>query len=402
MKKVTSLALALILITCLILTGCGTSNQAAPAPAEPAAPAAPAADAGTDSAATTTEESNLKIDGKDNWDEIDKLLEAKRIMPEKTGLEVPPSNKDKITIGMVSSALNTQYDLVFAGANEKAASYGDGVVTLLTAGPSSQSANVEQIAIVEAWIQQGVDAICIATVNEEMMQSVYKEAADAGIPIFMFNTPISEVNNPYFVANIGYCQYESGYQFGKYFANKYAGQDLDIVLIHGFLGTHDGERMQGFYDASGAVSQVTAENTTNGRNPNFKVIAEPIGEWVRDASQIAMEGVLQACPHIDIVWSDYDEMSLGALVSIKAAGRQDEMTVYGHDATPDGIAAVQSGDMGGTIDTVSKQMGIECIETIVKYCMEGQDVPKAIYQTPIMWDTENVDQFDESEFVWVK
>ena len=115
--------------------------------------------------------------------------------------------------------------------------------------------------------------------------------------------------------------------------------------------------MEGFFDASGAVSEANPDSTTNGRNPNFKVVAEATGDWARSPAQIAMDAVLQAHSEIDLLWADYDEMALGALVSIKAAGRLDEIKIYGYDNTPDAFASMEAGEMYGTTDTVPEADG---------------------------------------------
>ena len=62
-------------------------------------------------------------------------LLKKRFMPEKTGEEPSPTNKDTLTIGFMPTAMNTHYDIVINGAKEQAASYGEGVVEIIVQAP---------------------------------------------------------------------------------------------------------------------------------------------------------------------------------------------------------------------------------------------------------------------------
>ena len=44
-------------------------------------------------------------------------------------------------------------------------------------------------------------------------------------------------------------------------------------------------------------------------------------------------------------------------------------------------------------------MGIETIKTCVDFCMNGVDVPKAVYQECFVWDLDNMDQFDKDNYL---
>ena len=88
-----------------------------------------------------------------------------------------------------------------------------------------------------------------------------------------------------------------------------------------------------------------------------------------------MENILQSQPEIDAVFAHNDEMALGALEAIKAAGR--DIIVVGFDATDDAVASVEAGDLAATIAQQPDIMGQKAIE-IAQKVDNGEEVEASI------------------------
>jgi len=73
------------------------------------------------------------------------------------------------------------------------------------------------------------------------------------------------------------------------------------------------------------------------------------------------------------VFAHNDEMALGALVAIEAAGRANQIKVIGFDATDDAVRAVREGRMLATVAQQPRLMGALGVETAVKV-LRGETV----------------------------
>jgi inositol transport system substrate-binding protein len=84
-------------------------------------------------------------------------------------------------------------------------------------------------------------------------------------------------------------------------------------------------------------------------HPNTKIVLEQTANWDRAQGLALMENWLASSKHIDAVIAQNDEMALGALSAIQAAGKQNEIRVIGIDAIQDALKAVSEGRLAGTV-----------------------------------------------------
>lgn len=310
---------------------------------------------------------------------------------ERTGLEPPPQQMEgAIRLGFSPTAMNTHYDIVIAGAQQAIRELGEGEIEMIIQAPSGQSGIAEQMNIVETWVNQGIDAIALATANDQAMLPIYEQAAEAGIPIFMFNMPVALSENPYYVANVGYDQYEAGRLMGLYVAETYGSEPTNLAIIEGLPGVHNTQRLEGFMAGLGDTETVT-------------IVASQPGDWVRDRAQTVMENLLTANPGgIDVVWGMYDEMALGALAAIRSRGLGGEIDVLGYDNTPDAYEAILRGEMRATVDTAAKDMGYQLVMAVHDYLRGGEMVPKVINSEIVVWDQSTISEFDTANYVLVE
>ena len=310
---------------------------------------------------------------------------------ERSGLEPAPKNiEGTIRLGFSPTAMNTHYDIVIAGAQQAIKELGGGEIDMIIQAPSGQSGIAEQMNIVETWVNQGIDAIALATANDQAMMPIYKRAAEKGIPIFMFNMPVALSENPYYVANVGYDQYEAGRLMGLYVSETYGSKPTNLAIIEGLPGVHNTERLGGFMKGLGG-------------NSNISIVASQPGDWVRDRGQSVMENLITAKPGgIDVVWGLYDEMALGALAAIRGRGLSDKIDVLGYDNTPDAYDAIVRGEMQATVDTAAKDMGYQLVMAAYDYLRDGKMVPKVINSEIVVWDKSLISEFNTDNYKFVE
>ncbi|ASP21314.1 ribose import binding protein RbsB [Antarctobacter heliothermus] len=104
----------------------------------------------------------------------------------------------------------------------------------------------------------------------------------------------------------------------------------DIVVFRGIPTTIDNERVDAF----------TAAIEGSGIN----VLDMEHGNWNRDDSFTVMQDFLSKYPNIDAVWASDDDMAIGVLAAIEAAGRDDVQFVLGGAGMKEMIKRTADGD----------------------------------------------------------
>jgi ribose transport system substrate-binding protein len=107
--------------------------------------------------------------------------------------------------------------------------------------------------------------------------------------------------------------------------------------------------------------------------PDLEVIARQPAAFDRAEGMTVMENILQGNPEIDAVFAHNDNMALGAMEAIEAAGRSDEIMIVGFDAIDDAREAVTEGNMAATVAQKPALMGEMSVEIAVKV-VNGEEV----------------------------
>ncbi len=204
------------------------------------------------------------------------------VASERSGLEPLPSKKSPpILIGFIPTARNTHYDIVIAGARTAIDELGGtDVIDMVVHFPSHQTAIAEQMAIVERCIELNYHALAICTNDDQAMTPIYKKAAEKGIPVFLFNTPMVSYLNPYHVSNVGYDQREAGRLIGLWLVQHVGDKPTNVAILEGLPGFHNAERLGGFKE--GIAS-----------HENIRIVASQPADWVREKGRVVIDRVFQ-------------------------------------------------------------------------------------------------------------
>ena len=257
-----------------------------------------------------------------------------------------------------------------AQPTEPAASGGDGAITIgltmkfddlwlttlrdaMTAYAESQP-GVELIAVdskedvatqlgqVENFVAQGVDAIIIIPANTDAADPMTKAAQDAGIPLVYVNRIPS--NLPEGVAYVGSDSIQAGIMQAEWLAEQLGGKG-NVVIMNGNLAQE------------AAQKRTEGEKQVFAKFPDINIIREDTGNWSRDQGLALMENWLASGDQIDAVASNNDEMAIGAIQAIEAAGKLGEILVGGVDASPDALQEMDKGRLDVTVFQNAKGQG---------------------------------------------
>ena len=367
------LALLLAAATTISLMGCATSNQK---------PAETAAAAQTQEAKEETKQTEKAEETK-----AEESRETETESTEGVGYAVQPrSIKDRtLKVGLIPVTMNTAYTMTINGAKKQIEDKGLDIELLVQAPSSNTSTITEQGNIMESMIQQGVDAIALATESDNSMLPYLRAAAEADIPVFLFTMTELDKDNIYYVSSIGYDQYNAGLEIGKYVAEHYGDKDVKLAVLEGYAGIVNTMRIDGFKEG------------IQGRD-NIQIVASQTADWTREKGQSVTESILTSNPDINLIFGDYDEMVLGGLVSIKERGLLDQIDTIGYGCTKDGVAAIENNEMTATIDVGEYGTGMDIIDAVNDFCIEGKNVEKVINRPSKVYDKNNIGELDRVIF----
>jgi inositol transport system substrate-binding protein len=132
---------------------------------------------------------------------------------------------------------------------------------------------------------------------------------------------------------------------------------------------------------NGDLAQEAAQKRTEGEKqvfakfPDIKIIREDTGNWSRDQGLSLMENWLASGDQIDAVASNNDEMAIGALQAIEAAGKLGDIIVGGVDASPDALQEMDKGRLNVTVFQNAKGQGDGGIKVAIALA-KGESVEK--------------------------
>jgi ribose transport system substrate-binding protein len=281
------------------------------------------------------------------------------------------SKDGKLKVGLSMNTLNNPFFVAVKEGAEAQAKEDkiDLVVTDAQNDPGKQLADVENL------LQQNIDVLIIDPADSDAIAEGVKKANDAKIPVFTIDR---QSNGGEVITHIGFDALKSGGIAGNFLKDALGGKG-NIVEIQGILGTNVGQfRSKGFNEVVEAT-------------PGFKVVARQAANFDRGQAMKVMEDILQANPKIDGVYAANDEMALGALAAIEAAGRLNEITLIGCDAVDPAIEAIKGGKLEATIAEPPVFLGKEAVKTALKISKKAS-VEKEVILDSTLVTSKNVNE----------
>ena len=224
-----------------------------------------------------------------------------------------------------------------------------------------------QIKAIRSFIQQQVDVIAFSPLVESGWDTVLNEAKDAGIPVVLTDRAVDSVDETLYKSFLGSDFILEGEKAGEWVAAEYADADkVNIVELQGTTGAAPAnDRAEGF-------------RTALADDAKFDIIASQTGDFTRAGGKQVMEAFLKSNPEIDLVYAHNDDMGLGAIEAIEAAGKTagEDIKVVTVDAVKDGMQALADGKINFIVEC-SPLLGEQLVE-IVKTLHDGGSVEKRI------------------------
>ncbi|MEX7471494.1 ABC transporter substrate-binding protein [Mycobacterium adipatum] len=225
-----------------------------------------------------------------------------------------------------------------------------------------------QISAIRSFVQQGVDVIAFSPVVRTGWDAVLLEAKNAGIPVILTDRAVDTQETDVYKTFLGADFVDEGRRAGDWVVGEYASAPgpVNIVQLEGTTGADPAiDRNSGFAEAIAA-------------NPNLRVIASQSGDFTRSGGKQVMEAFLKANPKIDMVFSQNDDMGLGAMEAIEAAGLKpgQDIKIVTIDATHDGMQALADGKFNYIVEC-NPLLGPQLMDLAEKVAA-GESVPERV------------------------
>ncbi|MFJ7310309.1 ribose ABC transporter substrate-binding protein RbsB [Peribacillus frigoritolerans] len=266
--------------------------------------------------------------------------------------EKKDSMKD-VKVGVSISTLNNPFFVSLKDGIEKEAKEKGMKVTVVDA----QDDTAKQISGIEDLILQEVDVLLVNPTDSSAISSAVKDANDAGIPVITIDRSSDEGDIETFIASDNV----AGGEMAAEYLVKELGEKAKVVELEGVSGASaTRERGKGFHNIA---------------DKQLEVLTSQTAEFDRTKGLNVMENILQGNKDIQAVFAHNDEMALGAIEAIKAAGK--DIIVVGFDGNDDALKAVENGELKATIAQQPALIGEEAVNAAEKI-LKGDKVDDTI------------------------
>ena len=280
-------------------------------------------------------------------------------------------NRDHVTtVAMIPKAsADIFWQSVHAGAVKSSMDHG---VRIVWDGPPNETDIATEMQIVETMINRHVDAIALAPSDKSAFKIVVERAAEAHIPVVIYDSGIDTDNYRTFVATDNYLGGEMGAdRLGELLHGK--GQIVMVKTVPG--GASTTAREDGF------------RHELNLKFPNIKILDERYGMASIAQSLTVTENMLTAHPDLDGIFASNESGSSGAAQALRA--RHSKIELVGFDSSPMLLSLMQEGWINSLVIQDPFRMG-ETAFTQAVNALRGEKTEKKIFLPPHLLDMGNL------------
>ena len=245
----------------------------------------------------------------------------------------------------------------------------------------------KQVSDIEDLITQGVDYILLAPNDYEGYETALASAKEAGIPVILLDREANGTPGEDFVTCITSDFIWEGEACGKWLQERKdeKGGKMRIVEVAGTPGASvTRDRAQGLRNIVEA-------------DPDMEIISSQVGDYDRATAEQVTTNVIQSTGgEFDAIYCHDDEMAMGVINALKAAGIQPTEDVYvlGIDGTQNAKTSIENGELSAVV-TCTPRLGALACEVIEKL-MNGEEVPTQTYVEDTLYDASNIAEYTDA------
>ncbi|MDX2563216.1 ABC transporter substrate-binding protein [Streptomyces sp. TX20-6-3] len=250
-----------------------------------------------------------------------------------------------------------------------------GVRKLLTTNAQSQLS--KQISDIQDMLAQGAQFLIVAPLNSDGLEPAFQAAAAKKVPVLTIDRKVNATACKDYLAFLGSDFVEQGKRAADAMIKATGGKGKVAILLGASGNSVTTDRTKGFVD------QIEAQA------PGIEIVAQQTGEFARDKGQQVMEQLIQSKPEITAVYAENDEMALGAVTALKAAGKAPgkDVKVVSIDGTRNAVQALANGELNAVIES-NPRFGPLAFATAQKF-YAGEGIPEDVIIADRAYDPAN-------------
>jgi ribose transport system substrate-binding protein len=240
----------------------------------------------------------------------------------------------------------------------------------------------KQVSDIQSLIAQKPDVLVIAPLTENGEISAIKQARAACIPVFLVDR------------DADHTQVTPGKDYVTFIGSDFVkeGQRVADWVINATKGNAKIIELEGTTGSSPAIARGKGFNDEIASHKSMSIIAHQDANFDRATGLKTMQTLLQAHPDVNVVYAHNDEMALGAIDALKAAGKTPgkDVLVVSIDGETAALKDVESG-IEGVVVQCNPRLGPKTFDAIASFA-QGQSVPSWVVQTDNEYTKDNAAQ----------
>ncbi|HEY4260790.1 MAG TPA: substrate-binding domain-containing protein [Schlesneria sp.] len=265
---------------------------------------------------------------------------------------------------------------VHAGAEKAAKELGD--VEILWKGPHLENDRDEQIKVMQDFVTNKVDAICLAPLDKQALVGVVNEAVDASIPVVIFDSALQDESK--IVSYVATDNRKGGELAAKQMATALGGKGNVIILRYNAGSESTEQREEGFLE-------VLAKEY-----PEIKVISsnQYAGTTQEESLTKATEVLNKYKDEVNGIFAVCEPNAAGVMGALKETELAGKVKLIAFDPSEDLIRAMESGTCHGIVLQDPITMGYESVKAAVNKIRGTAAVEKRIGTGEFVATPENM------------
>ena len=302
--------------------------------------------------------------------------------------EMETEDEDLIVVGFSQLGSESMWRTGNTASIQNALSKEDGFFLHFNNARQKQE---NQIKAIRSFISQRVDYIVFAPVTEPGWGTVLEEAKAAGIPVILVDRDISGTDAYLYTTRVGTDSYWEGNQAGLWLEQDLEKAGLDEEQINIVI-------LQGTPGASVQIGRTNGFDAVVKAHDNWNVLAQQSADFTTAKGKEVMEQYLEKYDDIDVIFSQNDDMTFGAVEALREAGiyvgEGDDIRILSIDGGKSALQMVAEGVIDVDVECNPEQG--EKVAEIIRKMESGEMVEREYMVENRVFTKDNVEEYIDS------
>ena len=248
---------------------------------------------------------------------------------------------------------------------------------------------------IESLISAGAKGFLITPSDSAAIVPSIDKARQAGMLVIALDTetdPADAVDATFATDN-----YQAGLLIGQWAKAKFEAEGTEARIALLDLNANqvsvDVQRDQGFLEGFGVD---VGDKNRIGDEDDPRIVGHDVTDGGEEGGRTAMENLLSQDDSINLVYTINEPAAAGAYEALKAAGKEDEVTIVSVDGGCPGVTDVEAGAIGATSMQFPLKMASLGVEALAAFAADGTK-PDASVDTGVELITDDPQDGVESQ-----